>query len=84
MSRTLAKYGLPFDKATPLVHFPKSLKRPWNNADSKALHIGRFNMQFQQDWPKEINYSYSNFWPENSEKVRETDHVGRINENEVE
>ena len=28
----LAKFGLPFEKATPLVHFPKALKRPWNNA----------------------------------------------------
>ena len=25
-------FGLPFDKATPLVHFPKALKRPRNNA----------------------------------------------------
>ena len=32
MRRTLAKFGLPFEKATPLVHFPKALKRPWNNA----------------------------------------------------
>ena len=30
--RTLAKFGLPFEKATPLVHFPKALKRPRNNA----------------------------------------------------
>ena len=28
----LAKFGLPFDKATPLVHFPKALKRTRNNA----------------------------------------------------
>ena len=28
----LAKFGLPFDKATPLVHFPKALKCPRNNA----------------------------------------------------
>ena len=32
MRRTLAKFGLPFEKATPLVHFPKALKRPRNNA----------------------------------------------------
>ena len=25
MRRTLAKFGLPFEKATPLVHFPKPL-----------------------------------------------------------
>ena len=28
----LSKFGLPFDKGTPLVHFPKALKRPRNNA----------------------------------------------------
>ena len=32
MRRTLAKFGLPFEKATPLVHFPKALKRPRNTA----------------------------------------------------
>ena len=32
MRRTLAKFGLPFEKATPLVHFPKALKRPRNIA----------------------------------------------------
>ena len=32
MRRTLAKFGLPFEKDTPLVHFPKALKRPRNNA----------------------------------------------------
>ena len=38
MSRTLTKFGLPFDKATPLVHFPKALKRPRNNAGPASLH----------------------------------------------
>ena len=32
MRRTLPKFGLPFEKATPSVHFPKALKRPRNNA----------------------------------------------------
>ena len=32
MSRTLAKFGVLFDKATPLVHFPNRLKRPRNTA----------------------------------------------------
>ena len=48
--RTLAKFGLPFEKATPLVHFPKALKRPRNNA---GLANGRLNMEFQQDCPKD-------------------------------
>ena len=32
MRRTLAKFGLPFEKAKPLVHFPNALKRRRNNA----------------------------------------------------
>ena len=32
MRRTLPKFGVPFEKATPLVHFPKALERPRNNA----------------------------------------------------
>ena len=36
MSRTLSKFSLPFDKATTLVHFPKTLKRPRNNAGSTS------------------------------------------------
>ena len=32
MRRTLAKFGLPFEKDTPLVHCPRALKRPRNNA----------------------------------------------------
>ena len=37
MRRTLAKFGLPFGKATPLVHFPKALKRPRNNAGPAGI-----------------------------------------------
>ena len=32
MRRTLAKFGLPFEKATPLAYFPKAIKRPRYNA----------------------------------------------------
>ena len=32
MRCTVDKFGLPFEKATPLVHCPKALKRPLNNA----------------------------------------------------
>ena len=35
----LAKFGLPFEKATPLVHFPKALKRPRNNAGPASIYI---------------------------------------------
>ena len=34
----LAKFGLPFDKATPLVHFPTALKRPRNNAGPASIY----------------------------------------------
>ena len=30
-------------------------------------------MEFQQDWPKDKNYSSSNFLPENLEKFRSTE-----------
>ena len=39
MSRTLAKFGLPFDKATPLVQFTKALKRPRNNVGPASVYI---------------------------------------------
>ena len=39
MSRTLAKFGLPFDKATPLVHFSKALKHPRNNAAPASIQL---------------------------------------------
>ena len=35
----LAKFGLPFKKATPLVHFPKALKRPRNNAGPAGIGL---------------------------------------------
>ena len=35
---TLAKFGLPFDKATQLIHFPKALKRPRNNAGPASIY----------------------------------------------
>ena len=31
----------------------------------KAFQLGRLNMQFQQDWPRDKNYSFFNFLPEN-------------------
>ena len=33
--------SLPFDKATPVVHFPKALKRPRNNAGPASIYIYR-------------------------------------------
>ena len=39
MRCTLAKFGLPFEKATPLVHFPKALKRPRNNAGPAGIGL---------------------------------------------
>ena len=36
--RTLAKFGLPFEKATPL-HFPKAFKRPRNNAGPAGIGL---------------------------------------------
>ena len=43
----------------------------------KAIHLGRLNMQFQQDCPKDKkNYSSFNFLAENSEKFRSTEHYG--------
>ena len=41
MRLTLAKIGLPFDKAIPLVHFPKALKRPRNNAGLTIVKVQR-------------------------------------------
>ena len=38
MRRTLAKFGLPFEKAKQL-HFPKALKRPRNNAGPAAIGL---------------------------------------------
>ena len=39
MRRTLAKFGLPFEKATPLEHFPKAPKRPRNNAGPAGIGL---------------------------------------------
>ena len=33
-----SQFGLPFDKATPLVHFPKALKRPQNNVGLACIY----------------------------------------------
>ena len=38
MSRTLSKFSLPFDEATTSVHFPKTLKRPRNNAGPASIY----------------------------------------------
>ena len=48
----LAKFGVPFDKATPLVHFPKRLKRPRNTARPAS---SRFS------WRKVLNGVKCNF-----------------------
>ena len=37
--RTLAKFGLPFEKATPLEHFPKALKRPRNTGGPASFYL---------------------------------------------
>ena len=39
----------------------------------RALNLGSLNMQFQQDWPKDKNYSSLNFLQENLEKFRSTE-----------
>ena len=48
----LAKFGLPFEKATPLAHFPKSLKRPRNNAGP----AGQYQTRIQAG--KQIPYKF--------------------------
>ena len=40
MSRTLSKFCLPFDQATPAVHFLKAIKRPRNNAGLASVNSG--------------------------------------------
>ena len=35
----LAKFGLPFGQATPLVHCPKAIKRPRNNAGPAGIGL---------------------------------------------
>ena len=43
----------------------------------KALNLGRLNMQFQKEWPKDKkNYSSFNFLAENLEKFRSPEHYG--------
>ena len=39
MSCTLSKFSLPFDEATTLVHFPKTLKRPRNNRGPAGIGL---------------------------------------------
>ena len=39
MRRTLAQFGLPFEKATLLGHCPKALKRPRNNAGPAGIEL---------------------------------------------
>ena len=39
MNRTLSKWSLPFDEATTSVHFPKTLKRPRNNAGPAGIGL---------------------------------------------
>ena len=42
----------------------------------KAIHLGRLNMQFQQDWSKDKKITAFNFLAENLEKFRSTEHYG--------
>ena len=42
----------------------------------KAIQLGRLNMQFQQDWPKDKKYSSFNFLAENLGKCRSTELYG--------
>ena len=43
----------------------------------KALHLGRLNMQFQHDWPKDKkSYSAFSFLAEIFEKFRSTENYG--------
>ena len=37
--RTLAKFGQPFERATPLIHFQKAFKRPRNNAGPASIYL---------------------------------------------
>ena len=39
MRRTLAKFVLPFEKATPIVHCPNAIKRPRNNAGPAGIEL---------------------------------------------
>ena len=48
MRRTLAKFGLPFKKATPLVHLPKALIRPRNNAGPASRVIKGIGLMFMK------------------------------------
>ena len=42
----------------------------------KALGLGRLDVQFQEDWPKDKKYSSFNFLAENLEKFRSTELYG--------
>ena len=44
----IAKFGLPVDKATPLVHSPKALKRPRNNAGPASNNMKRQTVDGKQ------------------------------------
>ena len=39
MRRTLAKFGLPFEKSTQLVQFPKAHQRPRNNTGPAGIGL---------------------------------------------
>ena len=49
MSRTLPKFSLPFDEATTSVHFPKTLKRPRNNAGPASLNYLSYSRGYLPD-----------------------------------
>ena len=50
MSRTLSKFSLLFHEATTSVHFPKTLKRPRNNA-GPASTIILIALCVEAQWP---------------------------------
>ena len=61
----LAKFGIPFDKATPLVHFPKSLKRPRNNTGPASFTIiatvskWKIKSNYHDTFTRYVNRSFS-------------------------
>ena len=77
MRRTLPKFGLPFEKATPLVHFPKALKRPRNNAGPASYPSRTLKYAVSAGLPTRLkNYSSFNFLAENLEKFRPSELYG--------
>ena len=56
--RTLANFGLPFEKATPLVHFPKALERPWNDIDYERNRVIDYEKNRVIDYGRNRAFDY--------------------------